>query len=488
MDVVTVAEDRPVSVTAPGLDASPAPTVRRLLRLAWPVVVSRSSQVVVGVTDAIMVAHLGEAALAATTTGAANTFNLLILPMGVVFIVASFAAQFTGEGNPRGARRYGWYGLGLALLTQAICLVGLPAVPRLLAAVGHEGEVLRLMSAYLQVRLLTGGAVVGMEALGAYYGGLGNTRLPMVVNLTTMALNVFGNWVFIRGNLGAPALGVAGAALASALASAVGFGLLFACFLFGFGAQRIVGRVHLVWPEFVRTLRFGLPVGLNWFFEFLAFSFFINVVVAGLGTTTLAAFMIVLQINAVSFMPAFGIASAGAILVGQAIGAGRLADVPRVVRLTAGTAAVWQGLVGLSYLLAPALLMRPFIDERTATPQLLGIGATMLRLSASWQLFDAAAMTLAEALRAAGDTAFTMWVRVALAWALFIPGVWFSVRVAGGTHVAATAWLIVYIALLAVVFLWRFRGGAWRRIDLTGRREMDGPRAGSLAPTGQDAA
>jgi hypothetical protein len=149
MDVVAVTEDRHVSVTAPELDASPAPTVRRLLRLAWPVVVSRSSQVVVGVTDAIMVAHLGEAALAATTTGATNTFNLLILPMGVVFIVASFAAQFTGEGNPRGARRYGWDGLGLALLTQAICLAGLPAVPRLLAAVGHGGEVLRLMSAYL---------------------------------------------------------------------------------------------------------------------------------------------------------------------------------------------------------------------------------------------------------------------------------------------------------------------------------------------------
>jgi MATE family multidrug resistance protein len=235
------------------------------------------------------------------------------------------------------------------------------------------------------------------------------------------------------------------------------------------GAQRIVGRVRLVWPEFVRMLRFGLPVGLNWCFEFLAFSFFINVVVAGLGTTTLAAFMIVMQINSVSFMPAFGIASAGAILVGQAIGAARHADVPRAVRLTAGTAAVWQGLVGLSYLLAPALLMDPFIDGRTATPQVLGIGATMLRLSASWQLFDAAAMTLAEALRAAGDTAFTMWVRVGLAWALFIPGVWLSVRVAGGTHVAATAWLIVYIALLAVVFLWRFRSGAWRRIDLTGR-------------------
>src|SRR5207249_10397213 len=82
---------------APVPSGGPVNPVRRLLRLAWPVVISRSSQVVVGVSDAIMVAHLGEAALAATTTGATNTFNLLILPMGLVFIVSSFTSQFTGE-------------------------------------------------------------------------------------------------------------------------------------------------------------------------------------------------------------------------------------------------------------------------------------------------------------------------------------------------------------------------------------------------------
>jgi MATE family multidrug resistance protein len=445
------------------------PTVRRLLRLAWPVVISRSSQVVVGVTDAIMVAHLGEAALAAVTTGATNAFNLLILPMGVVFIVASFASQFTGEGDPRAARRYGWYGIGVAVLTQCVCLAGIPAIPGLVAAVGHEGEVGGLITRYLRVRLLTGGSAIGIEALANYYGGTGNTRLPMVVSLTAMALNVFGNWVFISGNLGAPALGVTGAALASALANAVAFGLIVAFFLKGIGADRIAGRVRLAWREFTRTLRFGLPVGVNWFFEFLAFSFFINVLMAGLGTTTLAAFMIVIQINAVSFMPAFGVASAGAILVGQAIGASRYHDVSRAVTLTAAVTAVWQGLVGLLYFAAPALLMAPFSDARAATPELLRTGVVMLRLSATWQLFDAAGMTLAEALRAAGDTAFSMWARVAIAWAVFVPGVYVSVRVRGGDHVAATIWLVVYIALLAAAFFWRFRSGAWRRIDLRGR-------------------
>jgi MATE family multidrug resistance protein len=90
----------------------------------------------------------------------------------------------------------------------------------------------------------------------------------------------------------------------------------------------------------------------------------------------------------------------------------------------------------------------------------------MLLLSVGWQLFDAAASVLAEALRAAGDTAFTMWVRVAIAWAFFAPGSWISVRVLGGGDAAAVGWLVAYLALLAVVLFLRFRSGAWRRIVL----------------------
>jgi len=445
------------------------PTVRSLIRLAWPVVVSRSSQVVVGVTDAIMVAHLGEAAIAATTTGAVNVFNLLILPMGLVFIVSSFASQFTGERDPAGARRYGWYGLGVALLAQVLCIAVIAGVPDFLRAIGHRGEVHRLMSDYLQVRLLTGGAAVGIEALANYYGGLRNTRLPMGVSLAAMSLNVFGNWVFINGNLGAPALGVKGAALASALSTGAAFAIFLALFLNGAGAVRVPGRVRLAWHEFARTLRFGLPVGMNWFFDFLAFSFFVNVLMGGLGTTTLAALMIVIQINSVSFMPAFGIASAGAILVGQAIGASRHSDVPPLVKMTAKVVGVWQGTVGLAYLAFPRLFMAPFIDERTATPELLEIGTTMLMLSACWQLFDSVSMTLTEALRAAGDTAFSMWARVTLAWVVFVPGVYLTLRFLDGGYVAATLWLIVYIGLLAAVLAFRFNAGVWRRIDLTGR-------------------
>jgi MATE family multidrug resistance protein len=90
----------------------------------------------------------------------------------------------------------------------------------------------------------------------------------------------------------------------------------------------------------------------------------------------------------------------------------------------------------------------------------------MLVLSAAWQLFDAGASVLGEALRAAGDTAFPMWIRAALAWLVFAPGSYVSVRVLGAGDAAAVGWLVAYIFALAVVLLVRFRTGAWRRIAL----------------------
>lgn len=437
--------------------------LRALLALAWPIVVSRSTQVVVGIADALMVAHLGAPALAATTAGALNAFTAFILPMGTVFIVSSFASQLFGMGDPGGARRYAWYGLAVAAGTAVVGAVAILAVPAALAPLPYADDVRSLMADYLALRLLSAGAVVGLEALGNYYGGLGNTRRPMVASVAAMLLNVAGNWLLIEGNLGFPAMGVRGAALASTVSSGLAFLGLFAVFV---AEGRRAGVGTLSWRELGRLLRFGLPSGFNWFFEFLAFSFFMNVVVAGLGTNALAALMAVIQVNSAAFMPAFAIASAGAILVGQAIGAGRKDRVPGTVGLAFAVAGAWQVLVGLAYLAAPDLIMSAFARDPGSAAALVETGRRMLLLSVGWQLFDAGATVLAEALRAAGDTAFTLWARVVVAWGIFAPGSWISVRWLGGGDLAAVAWLVAYLALLAGVLLLRFRSGAWSRITL----------------------
>jgi MATE family multidrug resistance protein len=90
----------------------------------------------------------------------------------------------------------------------------------------------------------------------------------------------------------------------------------------------------------------------------------------------------------------------------------------------------------------------------------------MLALSAVWQLFDAVAMTLSEALRAAGDTTWCMIARIVLAWFVFTPVAWTVVLVFDGGVVTVMLALSLYIAMLAATFSFRFASGRWKRIEL----------------------
>jgi len=444
-------------------------TFRTLILLAWPVVIARATQSAVGFIDAMMIAPLGEAELAATTTGALDSYAVMILPMGMAFIVQSFAAQLAGKGRAGDARRYAWYGLAIAAVTMVVSLLALPLVPHAVDLLDADPEVRRLMAIYIELRLLSMGAAVGIEVLGNWYAGLGNTRMQLWTSLFVMVADIFLNWVLIFGHLGAPAWGVAGAAIASSIATWLGFlGLAWAFHAGAGGAPRQEGKLGLRLSELYRLVRFGLPNGLNWFLEFAAFLFFINIVVVDLGTTSLAAFNVVIQVNSVSFMPAFGVASAGAILAGQAIGAGHPDQVPHIVRLTIRTTAGWMVGVGLLYLAAAEGIIGLFAPEDVPAEALLASGVLMLQISAAWQFFDACAMSLSEVLRSAGDTTWPMLARLGLAWALFIPGGVLTVMVWGGGEIAAMLCFIVYLAALAAVLAWRFRGGAWRSIDLTG--------------------
>jgi len=441
-----------------------APTLRDLLLLAWPVVVGRAAQSVVGFADAAMVAPLGPDALAAVGNGALNALAIFMLPMGVATIVQSYAAQLHDSADRARLRRYGWYGLALALATEALAVLCLPAVAWLLGKADYTASVRGLMAAYLTIRLLGSGAAVGLEALSNWFAGQGDTSAGLKANLLVMGLNLPFNWLLIGGKLGFPAMGVRGAALASVLASLAGLGYLLWRFLHaGRGAPKSGWR----WAEVRRMLRFGLPNGVNWLLEFAAFLFFVDVVFARMGTVPLAALMAVLQLNTVAFMPAFGVANAGAIQVGQALGDGMPDAVPRLVRRTLAVCCVWMGVVGVGYFVVPRWLLVPFASGSAAEQAaFVAVAVPLLRVAVGWQLFDATAMAFGEALRAAGDTAWPMRVRIVLSWVGFVPiTLWTAHRGAGPA--LTLGWVVVYMGILAGLLFWRFRSGAWRTMDLT---------------------
>ncbi|HPH68130.1 MAG TPA: MATE family efflux transporter [Kofleriaceae bacterium] len=455
----------------------PTVSVRALLALAGPMIIARATQAVDGFADTYQVHHLGNDAIVATGTGALNCYGVIMLPLGVAFIVSSFVAQLEGSGRRGEAARYGWYGLLLALFAGLLSLIALPLIGPALGLFRYTDVVRGEMTDYMQVRMAALGVMVGVEALNNYYGGLGRTWVSMAAGVISMVVNIVTNWIFIDGNLGAPALGVRGAALSSVLASSAAFAFVMLLFLRDRRRARAAAvaagttdRVVLKRAEFTRMLRFGVPNGINWMMEFAAFQMFINVVMSDLGTTALAAFNAVMSINSLSFMPAFGIASAGSILAAQAIGSGAKELVWPLLKLTMKTTMVWMGVIGLSYVVFPTQLVSLFSsgagNGASADLSIVSIGATMLLLSAAWQLFDAVGMTIAETLRAAGDTKWTATARLVLAWFMFLPSGYIVVRVFDGGPSGAMLCLAGYLALLSVVLTYRFRTGAWKSIQL----------------------
>lgn len=443
-------------------------TIPRLLRLAAPMVLARASQSVITFADAIQVKHLGYKAIAATATGGLNVMGFVILAMGTVFILQSFVAQLVGRGDRDQAPRFAWYGLAIALFAAVAALAVTPLIGPALAHTRYSPEVRDQMASYMTIRMTSIGAVIGVEALGNWYGGLGNTWIQMIAGIVTMVAAVFLNWVLIGGHLGAPAMGVDGAALASTIASFLGFAVVAVAFWCRWGGAPTARASGMSLRELGRVLRFGLPSGLNWFLEFAAFQLFVNIVLANLGDATVAALNVVIAVNSISFMPAFGLASAGAILAGQAIGRDARDAVWPQVKATLVCTMAWMGAIGLVYAVFPGRVLSLFASDTSSdtSGDLVAIGTTMLVISAAWQLTDAVGITLAETLRAAGDTAWTAAARLILAWVVFTPAAFLVVLRFGGGPVGAMLCLVGYLGLLASALAWRFRSGAWKRITL----------------------
>jgi MATE family multidrug resistance protein len=427
-------------------------------------VLARASQSVVTFADVLQVKHLGREALAATATGGLNVTGFVILAMGTVFIVQSFVAQLVGRGDRDQAPRFAWYGLAIALIAAVGSAALIPLIHPALALTSYTPGVRDQMADYMAIRMLSVGAVVGVEALGNWYGGLGNTWIQMIAGLVTMTAAVVLNWILIGGHLGAPAMGVNGAAVASTIASFLGFGVVAVAFWRRWGGAPAAPAGQMSLGELIRVLRFGLPTGVNWFLEFAAFQMFVNGVLAGLGTDTVAALNVVIAVNSLSFMPAFGLASAGAILVGQAIGAGDRGRVWPQVKATLLCTMTWMGAIAVLYVVFPDRVLALFDSEHAG--QLVAIGSTMLAISAAWQLTDAINMTLAEALRAAGDTLWPAATRLVLAWLVFVPSAYLIVTRWGQGPVGAMLCLVGYLGLLSISLAWRFRSGAWKQIQL----------------------
>jgi MATE family multidrug resistance protein len=376
--------------------------VRRLWRLAVPVILTQILMMLLGVVDTVMVGRVGVEALAAASLGHLWTFGTLIFAMGAVYGMDPLVTQAHGARDRRQ--------LGLSL-QRGILLAALVSVPitvlwaltePALILLGQEADLARRAALYVRVQLPTVFFFLLYTALRQYLQGRGILAPALVVAAVANLFNVVANWALIFGHLGLPALELEGAGLATACTRVLMCVLLVAVILrrrLHRAAWTPWSREALRWHGLREMLGLGLPVGTQFSLEVWAFQ--ICTLLAGrLGADALAAHTITLNIASLTFMVPLGISLAAVTRVGNLIGARAPEAAARSAWVALGMGAGVMSCSALAIAASRHLLPALY----TPDPAVQALAAGILPIAAAFQLFDGIQVTGGGVLRGMGRT------------------------------------------------------------------------------------
>lgn len=438
---------------------------KEIVALALPVVISKLSFTAMGLVDTAMVGRLGASEQAAVGIATTFMFTLYVFGLGIVGAVNTFVAQSHGAGRPQDCGAALGHSLLIGTAIGALTLVALLSSAPLFRAAGLSEAVSEIGYDYLFWRVMGLPGVFWYWSYNGYLEGLGETRTPMRITLAANLVNIVGDYALIFGPGPLPALGVAGAGMATALSNLFMLG----CFVWvvhrpgsryeSFGSKLIFSRVRRRLLR--RMLKVGFPMGVQFFLEVGAFLVF-SVMVGWVGDVALAAHQVVLRLWSVSFMTAWGISVAATTLVGRHQGEGR----PDAA-FEAGMRTVWLAVgiaiaIGALYALAPGPLAALFTD----VVEVIGIATGLVYLCALNQLLDCVNIVAYGALKGAGDTRWPMWTVVITNWVAGVPLVYALTIGAGLGAAGAWAGMGLVLGVQAGLMLVRFRGGRWREIQI----------------------
>lgn len=452
----------------------PLPSRTRLAevsRLAAPVVLGQVSTILVSFSDAWMVGRLPgeEGRLGLAALGACST------PFLVAFLVFSSLSQGVqiissrrlGEGRDREIGAVLTSGLALALcIGLAASALGWVVAP-LVSTIQTGNEVTQgLAQEYLQMRWGGGMWLVVLAfTFRGFYWGTGLTRTDLLVSLVFNLTNVFLNWVFIFGHLGAERMGVPGAGLASACANGVSV-LLFTALTF---RQQIRERFApfvrgSFQPDLARRIfRLSLPRALQ-AAAFTMSVLFFAIVQEWTGDDGMAASGVIWRFLGFTVLVGIGIGTAASTLVGRSLGAGRTEDA-----IEYGRAAVWVGMCAVGALaVIGAIFARPLLteflgDER---PALVAMALPAFKLMLAFQVVDSIGIVLSRALQGAGDVLYVMYAEFVIAWGTCLPVAWFGAQWLAATDPLLGVWFgwAAYTTGWALAMGWRWRSRRWQGI------------------------
>ena len=438
---------------------------RALLRLALPIVVVQVGIMLMGVIDTIMVGHLSARALAAVALGNLYFWAFGIFGMGVIMALDPVIAQAVGAKDEVAVARGFQRGFVLALLLTIPTSIALLFAGPILRAVRQPDDVIPLAVSYAMISIPGVLPFLGFNVLRQTLQAMELVRPIVITMIVANVANIVLNWMLIFGRLGAPALGVAGAAWATSAARWLMVIVLFAVAWRHLRPYLLPVRADTFsLAPFGRMLALGAPIGIQFQLEYGIFAV-VGLLMGTIGTTPLAAHQVALNLASFTFMVPMGIAAAAAVLVGHAVGRGDALTARHTATASLVTGVGFMAVMAIVLLLAPGLIARVY----TTDAAVIAIAIVLIPLAGFFQVFDGMQVVCGGILRGLGDTHSPLLANILGFWVLGLPlGLWLGMRLGYGP--AGLWWgLVAGLAVVGVGLLIRVQvrmRRAMRRVEI----------------------
>lgn len=439
---------------------------KEVLAIAIPMVLSTSAHTLQMFIDGVFLSRYSPDSLSASMQGGITSFVVTSLLFGIAGYGNTFVAQYIGAKLNDRVGAVIWQAIYFTIIAGFLSMLLALVAPALFAWIGHDKTIAEQECVYFQIMSIGTIAPMMGVAVSSFYTGRGVTWPVMWVNVFGATLNVVLDYAMIFGHFGFPEMGIRGAAIATIAAEAIASTILLSLFLLP-RHRREFGTLSGIRPDlklFGRLLYFGVPNGISFMMDIIAFTVFIALV-GRWGSTELAASTMSFRINMLAFMPMIGFGMAVTTLVGQNLGANKPELASRATWSAFYMTFGYMVAVSILYVSVPQWFLMPFVEPNKVDMYrpIVAIAETLLIFVAAYGLFDTGNIIFASALKGAGDTRFVMIVPATLSWMIMVLPTYFAVKYKWSLYVAWT-FVTVFVCVLAVVFLLRFLGGKWKQM------------------------
>lgn len=390
------------------------PETKKLALLTGPILIAQLTQMLMGVVDTVMAGRVGATDLAAVAVGGSIWIPLTLLIFGMGLALAPVISHCDGAGDRTEVGRHVQQSLYTCIIAALLTGALLFFAPYFLAMMDVEPAFRTMTLDYLQYIMWGLPAFVLYVVLRNFCEGLSHTMPSLVIGVIGLLINIPANYVFIYGKLGMPALGGAGAGVASAI---VLWGMALSLLVYVMYSKRyrpmkIFSRWHPpAWDDIWHFVRLGFPISMALFFETSLFAA-VAILIAPLGAIMVSGHQIALNVSSLVYMVPLSLSMAVTLRVGFALGAKQADDAMNAFKVAL--------LLGVSFAVVNGLGMwlggRWLASLYTENAEIIQLAATLLGLAAIFTVSDTFQAISIGALRGYKDTRASMIVTFIAYW------------------------------------------------------------------------